>query len=146
MFQFISCMLRRSLRRDTQTIAIPAAFVAGFTFCFYRSNTIALYVMWKSLQVRILHFHTELIHTRKVSTIFFAIKMSRFCTWLEEITRWYRKFLMRVYFFTVYPPRFYSKLRYLNPKICVLRTGTFCIICPAEGRNFELLPINIYRF
>ncbi|XP_065221346.1 transmembrane protein 135-like [Planococcus citri] len=51
LYRFISCMLRRSLRRDTQAIAIPAAFVAGFTFCFYRSNTIALYVMWKSLQI-----------------------------------------------------------------------------------------------
>lgn len=44
-------MMRRSMKKDSQSIAFPAGFIAGLTFYFYRSNTIALYVMWKSLQV-----------------------------------------------------------------------------------------------
>lgn len=51
LYRFISCMMRRSMKKDSQSIAFPAGFLAGFTFYFYRSNTIALYVMWKSLQI-----------------------------------------------------------------------------------------------
>ncbi|KAK7601865.1 hypothetical protein V9T40_009306 [Parthenolecanium corni] len=51
LYRLISCTLRRRMKKDSQAIAIPAGFLAGFTFYFYRSNTIALYVMWKTLQI-----------------------------------------------------------------------------------------------
>ena len=50
-FQFASCMLRWIFNKDTKYHAIPAGLLAGLAFGFFPDNTVALYVMWKSLQV-----------------------------------------------------------------------------------------------
>jgi hypothetical protein len=53
MFQMMSCLLRRIFNKDSKFHAIPAGLLAGLAFGFFPDNTIALYVMWKSLQVGI---------------------------------------------------------------------------------------------
>jgi len=43
--------MRRASNGDSPKLAIPAGLVAGATFSFYPSPTVALYMMWKTLQV-----------------------------------------------------------------------------------------------
>ncbi|XP_021928347.1 transmembrane protein 135-like isoform X2 [Zootermopsis nevadensis] len=50
-FKLMSCLLRRIFNRDSKLHAIPSGLLAGLTFGFFPDNTIALYVMWKSLQI-----------------------------------------------------------------------------------------------
>ncbi|BES92314.1 Transmembrane protein 135 [Nesidiocoris tenuis] len=50
-FRYISCWGRETCDKDLTTTAIPAGFVAGLSFCLYRDNSIALYFMWKLLQI-----------------------------------------------------------------------------------------------
>ncbi|XP_050532741.1 transmembrane protein 135-like [Daktulosphaira vitifoliae] len=50
-YKFVSCFTRRILGKDSKYICIPAGSLASLTFCMYRSNTIALYFMLKSLQI-----------------------------------------------------------------------------------------------
>lgn len=45
------CFLRRILDRDSKYHAIPAGLVASVAFVAFSNNTVALYVMWKVLQV-----------------------------------------------------------------------------------------------
>ncbi|GFG31327.1 hypothetical protein Cfor_12887 [Coptotermes formosanus] len=49
--QLMSCLLRRVFNRDSKFYAIPSGLLAGLAFGFFPDNTVALYVMWKSLQV-----------------------------------------------------------------------------------------------
>ncbi|KAH8310444.1 hypothetical protein KR044_001368 [Drosophila immigrans] len=49
--QSVSCLLRHCFNRDEATFAIPAGLIASFTFTLYPDNTVALYVMWKALQI-----------------------------------------------------------------------------------------------
>ena len=44
--------MRHLLDRDEPLSAIPSALLASIAFASYPDNTIALYVMWKMLQVR----------------------------------------------------------------------------------------------
>ncbi|KAK9505032.1 hypothetical protein O3M35_009182 [Rhynocoris fuscipes] len=50
-FRTVSCALRRFLDHDSNYSALPAGFLAGLSFYFYRDNTIALYFMWKTFQI-----------------------------------------------------------------------------------------------
>lgn len=60
-FQSVSCLLRHCFNRDDALFAIPAGLIASITFTQYPDNTVALYVMWKALQVSAScngkHFH-----------------------------------------------------------------------------------------
>lgn len=51
MYKLVSCLIRRFLGKDSKYICIPAGSLASLTFCLYRNNTIALYVLLKTLQV-----------------------------------------------------------------------------------------------
>ncbi|CAK9815575.1 Transmembrane protein 135 [Anthophora quadrimaculata] len=51
LYRLLSCSLRRFLQKDSSYYAIPAALISGLTFMSYSSNTIALYFMWKALQL-----------------------------------------------------------------------------------------------
>ncbi|XP_076398351.1 transmembrane protein 135 isoform X1 [Megachile rotundata] len=51
LYRLVSCLLRRSFNKDSSYYAIPAGLIAGLTFMAYSSNTIALYFMWKALQL-----------------------------------------------------------------------------------------------
>ena len=51
-FQLVSCALRRFYGYDSQYHAIPAGMIASVSFVMYPDTTVALYVMWKALQVR----------------------------------------------------------------------------------------------
>ncbi|CAB3375416.1 Hypothetical predicted protein [Cloeon dipterum] len=51
LFKLILCLLRRATGGDSPKHAIPAGLLAGTTFGFYPSPTVALYMMWKTLQV-----------------------------------------------------------------------------------------------
>ncbi|XP_063244039.1 transmembrane protein 135-like isoform X2 [Bacillus rossius redtenbacheri] len=50
-FRLVSCLLRWTRNKDSKFHAIPAGLLAGLSFAFFPDNTIALYVMWKSLQI-----------------------------------------------------------------------------------------------
>ncbi|XP_022915769.1 transmembrane protein 135-like isoform X1 [Onthophagus taurus] len=50
-FRAISCLLRRTTGKDSSMYAIPAGLLAGVAFSQYPDKTIALYVMWKTLQI-----------------------------------------------------------------------------------------------
>ncbi|KAL5239737.1 hypothetical protein ACI65C_007147 [Semiaphis heraclei] len=50
-YRIVSCVMRRLLGKDSKYICIPAGSLASLTFCLYRNNTIALYVMLKTLQI-----------------------------------------------------------------------------------------------
>ncbi|XP_017058550.1 transmembrane protein 135 [Drosophila ficusphila] len=51
LYKSMSCLLRHSFNGDDARFAIPAALVASVTFTQYPDNTVALYVMWKALQI-----------------------------------------------------------------------------------------------
>lgn len=48
----MTCLLRRTFDKDSKYHAIPSGLVAGAAFAMFPNNTVALYVMWKSLQVK----------------------------------------------------------------------------------------------
>ncbi|KAG8239186.1 hypothetical protein J437_LFUL018378 [Ladona fulva] len=52
-FRSISCSLRRLMGDDSPYFGIPAGFLAGVTFSLYPNTTVALYMFWKTLEVRI---------------------------------------------------------------------------------------------
>lgn len=51
LYRLISCLLRRIFHKDSHTYAIPAGLVASITFMAYPNTTVALYFMWKALQL-----------------------------------------------------------------------------------------------
>ncbi|XP_076643055.1 transmembrane protein 135 [Halictus rubicundus] len=51
LYKLMSCSLRRLLQKDSSYYAFPAGFLSGLTFMSYGGNTIALYFMWKALQL-----------------------------------------------------------------------------------------------
>lgn len=70
----MSCLLRRVFNRDSKFHAIPSGLLAGLAFGFFPDNTVALYVMWKSLQVSIL----ILLQVVNVLTSLFVVYMPYF--------------------------------------------------------------------
>ncbi|XP_046485269.1 transmembrane protein 135 isoform X1 [Neodiprion pinetum] len=50
-YRMLSCGLRRAFGKDSRYYAIPAGIAASVAFTMYPDNTIALYVMWKALQI-----------------------------------------------------------------------------------------------
>lgn len=50
-YKGISCTLRHSFGRDDPRFAIPAGLLASVSFTKYPDVTVALYVMWKALQI-----------------------------------------------------------------------------------------------
>ncbi|KAL6417837.1 hypothetical protein ACFW04_012503 [Cataglyphis niger] len=51
LYRLMSCLLRRIFHKDSCTYAIPAGLVASITFMAYPNTTVALYFMWKALQL-----------------------------------------------------------------------------------------------
>lgn len=51
LYRLVSCMLRRTFHEDSHLYAIPAGLIASVTFLAYPDTTIALYFMWKTLQL-----------------------------------------------------------------------------------------------
>ncbi|KAH8306241.1 hypothetical protein KR018_004978 [Drosophila ironensis] len=51
LYKSMSCLLRHCFNRDEAIFAIPAGLVASLSFTQYPDNTVALYVMWKALQI-----------------------------------------------------------------------------------------------
>ncbi|XP_022202091.1 transmembrane protein 135 [Nilaparvata lugens] len=51
LYRAMSCLLRWQVGFDDELLAVPAGVVGGLAFCFFRDNTVALYMMWKSLQI-----------------------------------------------------------------------------------------------
>ncbi|XP_067635544.1 transmembrane protein 135-like isoform X2 [Eurosta solidaginis] len=50
-YKGVSCTLRHSFGRDDPRFAIPAGLLGSIAFSIYPDVTVALYVMWKALQV-----------------------------------------------------------------------------------------------
>jgi hypothetical protein len=51
LYRLVSCMLRRIFHKDLHIYAIPAGLIASVTFMAYPNTTVALYFMWKMLQL-----------------------------------------------------------------------------------------------
>ncbi|KAH8414004.1 hypothetical protein KR222_001543 [Zaprionus bogoriensis] len=51
LFKSVSCLLRHCFNRDEALFALPAGLVASLAFTQYPDNTVALYVMWKAIQI-----------------------------------------------------------------------------------------------
>ncbi|KAH8248336.1 hypothetical protein KR032_001194 [Drosophila birchii] len=51
LYKAVSCLLRHSFNRDDARFAIPAGLISSVAFTMYPDNTVALYVMWKALQI-----------------------------------------------------------------------------------------------
>ncbi|XP_055628459.1 transmembrane protein 135-like [Toxorhynchites rutilus septentrionalis] len=51
LYKLSSCMLRHITNSDKAAYAIPSGLLASVSFGFYADNTIALYIMWKTLQM-----------------------------------------------------------------------------------------------
>ncbi|XP_068979823.1 transmembrane protein 135-like isoform X1 [Bombus flavifrons] len=77
LYRLVSCLLRRFLEKDSPYHAIPAGFIGGLTFMFYSNNTVALYFMWKALQLS----WNDLAEKNVVPEIkWFVIFLYCFCT------------------------------------------------------------------
>ncbi|XP_034937145.1 transmembrane protein 135-like [Chelonus insularis] len=50
-YRLLSCLLRRTFNKNSKMHAIPAGLLASVAFLMFPNNTIALYVMWKALQL-----------------------------------------------------------------------------------------------
>ncbi|XP_057338608.1 transmembrane protein 135-like [Microplitis mediator] len=50
-YRLASCLLRNVSNKNSRLHAIPAGLIASVSFAMFPNNTIALYVMWKSLQL-----------------------------------------------------------------------------------------------
>ncbi|TMW51397.1 hypothetical protein DOY81_003521 [Sarcophaga bullata] len=51
LYKSVSCTLRHLFDRDDARFAIPAGLVGSIAFAYYPDVTVALYVMWKMLQI-----------------------------------------------------------------------------------------------
>lgn len=51
LYRLVSCILRRICQQDSPYFAIPAGLIGSMAFMAYPNNTIALYFMWKALQL-----------------------------------------------------------------------------------------------
>ncbi|XP_076237939.1 transmembrane protein 135 [Calliopsis andreniformis] len=51
LYRLVSCSLRRLLEKDSFYYAIPAGLISSLAFMSYNNSTIALYFMWKALQL-----------------------------------------------------------------------------------------------
>ncbi|XP_058124453.1 transmembrane protein 135-like [Anopheles ziemanni] len=50
-YKMSSCLLRHLTDSDSPSFAFPSGLLASIAFAFYSDNTIALYIMWKTLQI-----------------------------------------------------------------------------------------------
>uniref|UniRef100_A0A182NJB2 Transmembrane protein 135 N-terminal domain-containing protein n=1 Tax=Anopheles dirus TaxID=7168 RepID=A0A182NJB2_9DIPT len=50
-YKMSSCLLRHFTDSDSPMFAFPSGLLASAAFAFYSDNTIALYIMWKTLQI-----------------------------------------------------------------------------------------------
>ncbi|XP_058064917.1 transmembrane protein 135-like [Anopheles bellator] len=50
-YKMSSCLLRHFTNSDSPMYALPSGLLASAAFGFYADNTIALYIMWKTLQI-----------------------------------------------------------------------------------------------
>ncbi|XP_058462100.1 transmembrane protein 135-like [Malaya genurostris] len=51
LYKLSSCLLRHITNSDRAEYAIPSGLIASLAFAFYNDTTIALYIMWKMLQM-----------------------------------------------------------------------------------------------
>ncbi|XP_055608144.1 transmembrane protein 135-like [Uranotaenia lowii] len=51
LYKLSSCLLRHLTNTDKAAFAIPSGLIASVAFGFYQDTTIALYIMWKTLQM-----------------------------------------------------------------------------------------------
>ncbi|XP_013107337.2 transmembrane protein 135 [Stomoxys calcitrans] len=77
LYKSVSCGLRHSFNRDDPRFAIPAGLIGSLSFFYYPDTTVALYVMWKTLQI----VYNLGIKEKKVPEVpGFTILLYAFCT------------------------------------------------------------------
>lgn len=89
-FRLISCLLRHITGKDNALYSIPASLIASLSFASYPDTTVALYVMWKMLQITynigidkgylptVPHF-TFLLYCASTATLFHAATLEPLC-------------------------------------------------------------------
>lgn len=53
--QGLSCILRWYSNGDERWHALPAGFLAGISLHYFRSSTLVLYVIWRVIDVCVIH-------------------------------------------------------------------------------------------
>lgn len=129
--QIVSCSMRHILDRDDPSSAIPAALIASIAFASYPDTTVALYVMWKMLQVNIC--------SQVPSTSQFISKLIRFVHFSYRIISAVtlaicRKFHTSHFSFTAQVRPHYSMPPHSSPPIYAPVTGNSCIHFPVAGK------------
>ncbi|XP_012219245.1 transmembrane protein 135-like [Linepithema humile] len=77
LYRLMSCLLRRAFHKDSHIYAVPAGLVASMAFMAYPNNTVALYFMWKALQL----LWNDAVENKKVPEIkWFVIFLYCFST------------------------------------------------------------------
>ncbi|XP_075145687.1 transmembrane protein 135-like [Haematobia irritans] len=77
LYKSVSCGLRHGFNRDDPRFAIPAGLISSLSFFYYPDTTVALYVMWKALQI----IYNLGIQEKKVPEVpGFTIFLYAFCT------------------------------------------------------------------
>ncbi|XP_037943251.1 transmembrane protein 135-like [Teleopsis dalmanni] len=77
LYKSVSCLLRRTFGKDDPLFAIPAGLIGSIAFTQYPDVTVALYVMWKTLQI-VYNYGIEKKVLPKVPG--FKILLYSFCT------------------------------------------------------------------
>lgn len=65
LYRLVSCSLRRVFEKDSHSYGVPAGLIASIAFMAYPDNTIALYFMWKALQL----FWNHLVEKKTVPEV-----------------------------------------------------------------------------
>lgn len=93
----MSCLLRHSFNQDHAVFSVPAGLVASLAFTQYPDNTVALYVMWKAIQVSFWSY------SEKACTQLFGLSLQILATMGQE-----RGILPRIPNFMLYTYAFFT--------------------------------------
>lgn len=123
--------MRHILDRDDPSSAIPAALIASIAFVHYPDTTVALYVMWKMLQVSD-SVDTSISQQQKYSI---SIRFDSFRTTQAVMLATCPRYRSSQYFCIARARPHYSMQRFSNPPICARATGNFCIHSREDGKS-----------
>lgn len=130
--QLVSCGMRHLFDKDDPSSAIPAALVASIAFASYPDTTVALYVMWKMLQVsdNSLFTHEPSI-IRRINSLLECFSCR---TILAVMLATCRKYRTSHFSFIAQARRHCSMRPHSNRPIYVLAIGNSCTRSLVDGK------------
>lgn len=129
--QLVSCGMRHLLDKDDPSSAIPAALIASIAFASYPDTTVALYVMWKMLQVSDHPFTYESIIIRRIK---FPLECFSCRIILAVMLATCRKYRTSLFSFIAQARRHCSMRPHSNRPIYVPAIGNSCTRSLADGK------------